>query len=208
MARVPKNLKRSVIREELVAITGHYIDALVLNQFMYWSERIRDFDQFLIEENRRRYQHGMDVVTLQKGWIYKTAEQLISELMIKTTPRKIRQHIENLIAKKFIFKRNNPKFKWDRTFQYRVDFNAVVNACASAGYQLEGFKKLLSPERAISPFQEIENAPAIPEIITETKRTPKKRGNKYHVRAAHGLTAKQIESTADMAAIMVQNAEL
>jgi len=46
-------LKRVVIKEELVALTGDYIKAILLNQFLYWSERVEDFDLFILEEQQR-----------------------------------------------------------------------------------------------------------------------------------------------------------
>jgi len=38
-------LKRIVIKEELVVLTGDYRKAILLNQFLYWSERVKDFDK-------------------------------------------------------------------------------------------------------------------------------------------------------------------
>lgn len=35
-----KKLKRAVIKEELVKLTGNYKLTLVLNQFIYWSSRV------------------------------------------------------------------------------------------------------------------------------------------------------------------------
>jgi hypothetical protein len=46
----PIKLKRAVIKEEYVALTGSVDKALILNQFVYWSERVRDFDLFVKEE--------------------------------------------------------------------------------------------------------------------------------------------------------------
>ena len=52
--RIMVKLKRSVIKEEeLVELTGNYIDAVLLNQFIYWSERVHDFDLFIEQENKR-----------------------------------------------------------------------------------------------------------------------------------------------------------
>jgi hypothetical protein len=45
-----RKLKRVVIKEELVALTGDIIEAIILNQFLYWSERVEDFDKFIMEE--------------------------------------------------------------------------------------------------------------------------------------------------------------
>ena len=48
----PKKLKRVVIKEELFALTGDFKEAIILNQFNYWSERRSDFDKFVEEENK------------------------------------------------------------------------------------------------------------------------------------------------------------
>lgn len=49
----PRKLKRAVVKEELVALTGKPNYAMVLNQFIYWSERVKDADTFLKEEMTR-----------------------------------------------------------------------------------------------------------------------------------------------------------
>ena len=38
-----RRLKRAVIKEEFVALTGDVIEAL--NQFLYWSDRFNNIDQ-------------------------------------------------------------------------------------------------------------------------------------------------------------------
>jgi hypothetical protein len=53
-----KKLKRAVIREEFIAITGNFIDAVILNQFIYWSERVKDFDEYIKQENDRAKKCG------------------------------------------------------------------------------------------------------------------------------------------------------
>jgi len=45
-----RKLKRIIIKEELVELTGSYIDAVLLNQLLYWSERVKDFDEFIKQE--------------------------------------------------------------------------------------------------------------------------------------------------------------
>lgn len=49
----PKRLNRVVIKEELVALTGDFKLAIVLNQMLYWSERRSDADKFILEEIER-----------------------------------------------------------------------------------------------------------------------------------------------------------
>ncbi len=46
-------VKTAVIREPLVKLTGNYLLALVLNQFIYWTWRVRDADELLKEEIAR-----------------------------------------------------------------------------------------------------------------------------------------------------------
>lgn len=61
-------LKRMVIKEELVDLTGDFKLAIVLNQMMYWSERVHDFDLFLQEENEK-----LNKLALEQGakkWSY------------------------------------------------------------------------------------------------------------------------------------------
>jgi len=145
-AKTPKKLKRVVIKEEFVVLTGNFVEALLLNQFLYWSERIQDIDAFLGEENERRSSHGMESVGLQKGWIYKKAKALKSELMIDIHLDTFKKHVESLISKGYLHRRQNPKFKWDKTYQYRVDFVRVVKDLRRFGYVLEGFTRLVLPQ--------------------------------------------------------------
>ena len=42
-----KKLKRAVIKEELVELTGDFRPALILNQFIYWIERMYDADKYI-----------------------------------------------------------------------------------------------------------------------------------------------------------------
>ncbi len=66
-------LRRVVIKEELVALTGDFMEALILNQPLYWSQRARDYAQLMAEEIERT-QGGMDSAADWRpphGWIYK-----------------------------------------------------------------------------------------------------------------------------------------
>ncbi len=72
-------LKVAVIREEFVALTGNPFQAVVLNQFLYWLQRVNDFDQFLQEEQKRKPEGQ---VSLRHGWIYKKAGELAEETLL------------------------------------------------------------------------------------------------------------------------------
>lgn len=138
---IPQKTKVAIIREEYVSITEKFEQALILNQFIYWTERVRDFDQFIEEENRRKDDHGLqeEMEEPTHGWIYKTAKQLSGELMTGWSPATTGRHLKALIALGFVEVRQNPKYKWNQTKQYRVDLNLVQSALHEKGYTLPGF---------------------------------------------------------------------
>jgi DNA-binding transcriptional ArsR family regulator len=135
-----RKLKRAVIKEEFVAITGNFIDAVILNQFIYWSERVKDFDEYIKQENDRAKKCGQNPQDLTGGWIYKTADDLSSETMLGLSASNMRLHIKALEKAGFISERTNPKYKWDRTKQYRVNLNEIVVALTEMGYTLDGYQ--------------------------------------------------------------------
>lgn len=137
-----RNLKRVVIREEYVAITGNYICALILNQFIYWLKRKNDYCQFLSEENTRRVNNGLDQIPMEYGWIYKAARELSNELMLNVSASTIGRYMKKLISLKFLETRKNPIYKYDQTLQYRVNLLEVEKALSKKGYILEGFKRV------------------------------------------------------------------
>lgn len=135
-----KKLKRAVIKEEFIAITGNFIDAVILNQFIYWSERVKDFDEYIKQENDRAKKCGQNPQDLTEGWIYKTADDMSNETMLGLSASNMRLHIKALEKSGFISERTNPKYKWDRTKQYRVNLNEIFAALAEQGYTLDGYQ--------------------------------------------------------------------
>jgi hypothetical protein len=138
-----KPLKRVVIKEELVALTGDFRPAIILNQFIYWIERMKDTDRYILEEKERASKEQLEVsIDESNGWIYKTAEELNEELMVGMSKATIGKYINQLVEAGYLAKRNNPKYKWDKTLQYRVDLVKVQKDLAKLGYALEGYKLL------------------------------------------------------------------
>jgi hypothetical protein len=141
MSKNPDKLKRAVIKEELVALTGDFIKAVLLQQFIYWSERIRDFDQFIMEETARAEQYGHEIhINLTNGWIYKKATELADETMLCLKETAMRTHISYLVDQGWLSRRRNPDEKWDKTFQYRVNLIKIQLDLFKLGYVLEGYK--------------------------------------------------------------------
>ena len=169
-----KPLKRVVIKEELVELTGDFRPALILNQFIYWIEKMYDTDKYILEEKERALKHDMEVsIDESKGWIYKTAEELNEELMIGMSVPTIRKYIKQLVEKGYLIQRRNPKYKWDKTMQYRVDLYKVQLDLGKLGYVLDGFK-LLPNIKIVEEIESVEEAEEIIEDIkeNENKKTP------------------------------------
>ena len=135
-----KKLKRAVIKEELVALTGDFASAIVLNQLIYWSERVSDFDKFIEQEKARAEEHGENInIDTTCGWIYKTAEELSEETMLNVSRQSMRSYLKKLIDSGYIQERANPKYKWDKTKQYRVNIAKIQTDLKEIGYCLEGY---------------------------------------------------------------------
>ena len=103
-----KPLKRVVIKEELVELTGDFKPALILNQFIYWSERMYDADKYILEEKERALKEDLVVnIDESKGWIYKTAEELSEELMTGMSKSTVGRYIKQLVEKGYLIQRRN-----------------------------------------------------------------------------------------------------
>lgn len=141
-------LKRAVIKEELVALTGDYRLAIVLNQMIYWSERVRDFDKFIEEEKKRILSYAqsekdaqrVEALKLTRGWIYKKAEDLAEETMMNVSKTTMGKYLDKLVEKGWLEKRRNPHLPLDKTYQYRVNISKIQRDLLALGYNLEGYK--------------------------------------------------------------------
>jgi hypothetical protein len=148
-------LRRVVIKEELVALTGDATRAILLNQFLYWQARVRDYDRFLLEELKRRSlaeSGASDELPLSNGWIYKSAEELGEEVMLGLSKQSILRRLDELVAAGWLHRRRNPKHAWDRTLQYRCNLQRIHADLLAIGYHLDGWVlDLLEPEQSGAP---------------------------------------------------------
>ncbi|MEI3162960.1 MAG: hypothetical protein V8S74_06110 [Lachnospirales bacterium] len=182
----PQKLKRVIIKEELVELTGSYVDAILLNQLLYWSERVKDFDLFLQQEAEL---NGREPDKCYFGWIYKSYDALSKETMLGLSPSNIKKHIETLHNAGFIEIRQN-KNKWDRRKEYKINLKYIQNELILKGYSLEGYT-LDTPFSVLeNGSSEIENGGSktenrtnqnrktVTEITTETTTDIKKKARK------------------------------
>jgi predicted transcriptional regulator len=153
-----KKLKRVVIKEELVELTGDFKLAIVLQQMLYWSDKVKDYDKFLQDEIKRsKMAMGEEEITnaekLQEvdlfshGWIYKSAAELSEETMIGASKTTMGKYLEELVNKGWLDKRKNPKWKGDNTFQYRVNLFKIQKDLYQLGYCLEGYPLLITQSK-------------------------------------------------------------
>lgn len=166
----PKRLKRVPIKEELVEITGDFIKAIILQQFLYWSERTKDYDNFINEERERAEQRGEECSTNPtNGWIYKSSEELSEETMMGYKATAIREHIKKIVAKGYLSERRNPDDKRDRTLQYRINLLAIQLDLLEKGYHLEGYKNPFASEDLLKVIQNQSDSrnPKIPTSLNE-----------------------------------------
>ena len=134
-----------VIKEELVELTGDFRLAIVLQQMIYWSERIKDVDKYIQEEVERfrKYslnQEDVPKIELSNGWIYKKSEELSEETMIGVLPKAMRGYLKALSDKGWLSERKNPNIPMDRTYQYRVNLIKIQQDLLRLGYALEGYR--------------------------------------------------------------------
>ena len=172
-------LKRAVIKEELVELTGDYKLALTLQQLLYWTERV-GFDRYNKWREEESTRSIEEIEDLKGGWIHKATNELIDELMIGVAESTMGRYLDKIIDMGYLLKRRNPKFKWDKTYQYRINLINIVTDLDKLGYHLEGYKydDLLEPliysnfHNENSKFQyeisDCDNERALPETTIES----------------------------------------
>ncbi len=133
-----RQLKRVIIKEEFVELTGDHIKALILNQFLYWTERVKGFDRFIQEERSRAEKEDIEInVSESRGWIYKTADDLSDELMLNLSSDTIDKHVRSLVEMKYLLERKSPTYKWDKKHQYQVNLVKLNSDLMKLGFPLQ-----------------------------------------------------------------------
>lgn len=168
----------SLIRKELVALTDNHDKAIVLNQLLYWTERVKDFELWLKEE--KNFDSNNPALP-QHGWIYKTAKDLIKETLLCINRTTLRRYMTFLIHKGWVAERSNPSNKWDKTLQYRVNLRKIQSDLSALGRTLpdiylrgfllnEGFSKTAEVPNACFESSKNQNEPSKGQVIPFGKR--------------------------------------
>jgi DNA-binding MarR family transcriptional regulator len=114
------------IRKEYVLLTGNHISALLLNQFLYWTDKgiPNDLEYFLKEEIQYFGNACEDARTTEHGWIYKSVRDLKEELMLDISQDTISKKIDILIDKGFLYREKNERY---HLYKYRVNLFAILS---------------------------------------------------------------------------------
>ena len=180
----PRPLKVAVIREELVALTHDPMVAIVLNQLVYWSMRVKDFDLFLEEEKALNPDCP---IPFRHGWIHKTAEKLIEETMLGVSHPTMRKYLKLLVEKGFVEERAHPQDKWNKTTQYRVNLRKLQADLLTLGYALQGFPLLLTC--GVQASTKCENLSNERILHSDTEKAPSNEKNLHsEVKNLHAYT--------------------
>ncbi|MBS0272306.1 MAG: hypothetical protein JSR85_06630 [Proteobacteria bacterium] len=138
-----KDQNVAVIRKELVALTGDPLIAVVLNQLLYWTQRLKDFELQVEEEQRIDDNSDDSSFSPHYGWFYKTAHELIEETMTRVTRVTMRRYLRFLIERGWITERRNFQNKWDKTTHYRVNLRKLESDLQALGYTIPGFPQAM-----------------------------------------------------------------
>ncbi|OEH91087.1 hypothetical protein [Bacillus solimangrovi] len=206
-----RKLKRVVVKEELVALTQDVRMAILLNQMIYWSERVKDAKSYLMEERQRKENEDKEERT--SGWIYKKASELVEETMLGISETTVHRLLDKLIQHDWLDVRTNPLYGWDRTKQYRVNLLQIEEDLHTLGYSLQGYlfeqsnaqTELVKTQPESSNMQSdnsnhrnessgIQHERAIPEITSEitTREDNEKVEQETHI-DTHSTQAQQSE---------------
>lgn len=133
----PKKPRIIMIRGELVDLTGDLLTASILEQMLYWCQRVKDFDLYITEESA---DPPMCFSAVRHGWFYKSSRELMEETMLRVTLATFRRYMNFLRSRGWIQTRRNPENKLDPKIQYRVSLRKLCNDLQRKGYTLSSFE--------------------------------------------------------------------
>ncbi|ADU32005.1 hypothetical protein [Evansella cellulosilytica] len=124
-------LRRVIIKEEFVAITGDYKLAIVLNQLLEYAQQYASFVHVEYEEENGQ---NIPLIVNTGGWFNVTSEEVARQTLMNISSKTMREYIKALVKKGWVEERDNPSHKWNRTKQYRVNHDQVRKSLLHVGY--------------------------------------------------------------------------
>tara|TARA_A100000171_G_scaffold52948_2_gene74507 strand:- start:4057 stop:4581 length:525 start_codon:yes stop_codon:yes gene_type:complete len=131
----------SIVNEALMALTRNTSQALLLNQFLYWTRRCYEFDEMLMAENYcRKMSKRLPVnITPRDGWFTITLARLAEEAMLVLSKESLQGFIKILVQRGWVeqklFERESP----DQKYYYRVNLYQLEMDLGKLGHEIPGF---------------------------------------------------------------------
>lgn len=171
------NSQLLIIREDYAAICADGTDnwricccaASILNILEYWTNiKISNSKQAKIE-NDIAESGGQERSQNEDLWIYKTMPDFQQELFGMFGLSYISEALKLLSAMGYVDTRNNPKFKWDRTLQYKLCSDNVNEALKAVNLEIATLK-FKEWKSQIYGIEGGKFKATIPEITTKTTK--------------------------------------
>ncbi len=162
-------MKKAVLREDLMKITGDVVQAMVLGQMLYWTKTLDKVNDWLFEENKRLAEADLPQHEYNYGWIWKSAKEMREDLMFAFSEDAIQRAFSSLTQTGLLMKRNNPVLKYDRKLHYRIDLLFLRRKLKESGWEMTDFILDSTPQDAVSIPQGAESMTLCAETITEIK---------------------------------------
>lgn len=126
----PPEQQLVIIRHDyLVICNGDHCTAAILNVFEHWTNIKRAMMDQAAAENELAEKAGKPRTADIDEWIYMSQPKLQkNELLGLFGEKKVAAGLAILIEKGYLETRNNPRFTWDRTIQYRLNVQKVIDA--------------------------------------------------------------------------------
>lgn len=162
-------MKKAVLREDLMKITGDITQAMVLGQMLYWTKTLDKVNDWLFEENKRLAEADLPQHEYNYGWIWKSAKEMREDLMFAFSEDAIQRAFSSLTQTGLLMKRNNPVLKYDRKLHYRIDLLFLRRKLKESGWEMTDFILDSTPQDAVSIPHGAESMTLCAETITEIK---------------------------------------
>jgi hypothetical protein len=158
IAHAPSQILIMIREDYLILCDGDHCAAALLNYFEHWHDSKIDEQKQRDIEIEIAAQRG-EVIARSELWVYASTEKIVEDLMALYKKDKVQSAIDWLVEVGFISRRNNPRFGWDRTWQYLFNPDFVNNALLSVT-ELIGEKPSMQERKIANALKK--NRQAIP----------------------------------------------
>ncbi len=137
-----KDTYMAILREDYYILCAEdHCAAIILNDFEHWMNvKLANNPQAEYETILAKA-CGKNDFQSTGLWVWKTQEQLKDEMYGMFGVSTIRRSLEWLVENKYLLRRRNPKYNWDRTYQYMINVEKVQEELNNISARLEQQKE-------------------------------------------------------------------